>query len=51
MEEISSLETVERPETQPVAYANYRINGLESDSEGQLILYRPEVGRYRFFCR
>ena len=47
--EIAALDLVERVEEQKLIHTNYRINEQESDSEGQLILYRPEENRYRFF--
>lgn len=46
---ITALEEVERIESQSLIYAEYEANGEESDSEGQLIDYRPEEERYRFF--
>ena len=48
--EIVALDVVERVEEQKVVHTNYRINGQESDSEGQLILYRMAETRYRFFA-
>lgn len=47
--EISALDSVERTGIQQIIYSNYTVNGQESDSEGQLILYKPEENRYRFF--
>lgn len=47
--EIAALDTVERVEEQKIIHTNYRIKEQESDSEGQLILYRMEENRYRFF--
>lgn len=38
---IEALDVIGRVETQNLIYANYTANGLESDSEGQLILYIP----------
>lgn len=46
---IEALDEIECVETQSLIYANYRANGLESDSEGQLITYIPAENRYRFF--
>ncbi len=43
------LDEIERVESQSLIYANYTANGLESDSEGQLITYIPTENRYRFF--
>lgn len=48
-EKIKAFSDVERVETQRLIFANYTANELESDSEGQLILYTPEENRYRFF--
>lgn len=47
--EIESLSEVSRVDTQDIVFANYEANGVESDSEGQLILYRSDENRYRFF--
>lgn len=47
--EIANLDIVEQVERQNIIFANYTLNGQESDSEGQLILYTPEENRYRFF--
>lgn len=46
---IEALPEIERVETQRLVYASYRVNGQESDSEGQLIPYDPGENRYRFF--
>lgn len=46
---IRDLAEIERVETQSLIYAGYTANGLESDSEGQLIAYMPTENRYRFF--
>lgn len=43
------LDEIERVESQSLIYADYTANGLESDSEGQLITYIPTENRYRFF--
>lgn len=48
-EELSVFSDIERVETQRLIFANYTANEMESDSEGQLILYPPEENRYRFF--
>ena len=47
--EIAALDIVAQVEEQKIIHTNYQINGQDSDSEGQLILYRPEENRYRFF--
>ena len=47
--EIAALDVVERVEEQKIIHTNYQINEQESDSEGQLILYRMAENRYRFF--
>lgn len=47
---ISTLDEIERVETQSLIYTNYMANGLESDSEGQLITFIPAENRYRFFA-
>ena len=46
---IEALDEIERVEIQNLIYADYTANGLESDSEGQLITYIPTENRYRFF--
>lgn len=46
---MESLEEIERVEAQSLIYSNYTANGIESDSEGQLIVYSPIENRYRFF--
>lgn len=48
-EEIEEVPEVERVDVQPLIFSSYTVNGLESDSDGQLIFYEPEEGRYRFF--
>jgi len=45
--EIDALPEVGKVESQQVIFANYEVNGQESDSEGQLITFEP--GRYHFF--
>lgn len=49
LEEITALGAVERVSEQKIIHTNYSLNGQESDSEGQLILYQPGERRYRFF--
>lgn len=48
--EIENIPEVERVETQPLIFSNYKVNGGESDSEGQLITYSPGENRYKFFA-
>ncbi len=48
---IESLEEVEAVEVQSVIFSNYTVYNQESDSEGQLIVYKPEEKRYRFFTQ
>lgn len=48
--EIAALDAVEQVESQKIIFTNYTLNGQESDSEGQLILYTPEENHYRFFA-
>lgn len=48
-ESISALDGIGRVETQSLIYTDYTANGMESDSEGQLITYIPAENRYRFF--
>lgn len=48
--DIEVVPEVERVETQPLIFSNYKANGGESDSEGQLITYVPNENRYKFFA-
>lgn len=48
--EIENIPEAERVETQPLIFSNYKVNGGESDSEGQLITYSPGEKRYKFFA-
>lgn len=48
-EDICALDGIGRVETQLLIYTDYTANGVESDSEGQLISYIPAENRYRFF--
>lgn len=47
--EIEAVPEVEHIDIQPLIFSNYRVNGGESDSEGQLIAFAPAENRYRFF--
>ena len=47
--EIGELPEVDRVEVQSLIFSNYTVNGQESDSDRQLITFRPGEGRYRFF--
>lgn len=46
--EIENLPEINNVEIQPLIFSNYEANGIESDSEGQLITY-PADDKYRFF--
>lgn len=46
---IERLPEVEKTETQGIVFSNYTANGIESDSEGQLIVYSPNENKYKFF--
>lgn len=46
---IRLLDEIDRVETQSIIYTNYTANGVESDSEGQLITYVPSEDKYKFF--
>lgn len=48
-EDIEGLTEVDRVETQSLVFSNYVVNGQESDSEGQLIVFVSQDDRYRFF--
>lgn len=47
--EVENLPEVSSVEIQNLIFSNYTVDGQESDSEGQLILYHSEDSRYRFF--
>ncbi len=47
--QIEALDSVEHTQTQPIIFSNYALRELESDSEGQMILWSPGEERYRFF--
>lgn len=47
--EIEAVPEVEHVEIQPLIFSSYKVNGGESDSEGQLITYFPNKNRYKFF--
>ena len=49
LQELNTLEEVETVGVQELIYARYRINGVESDSEGQLIVYTPQQYPYKVF--
>ncbi len=48
-EEIEGLSNVERTGVQPIIFSEYEVNGQESDSEGQLVIYEPERYAYKIF--
>ena len=48
-EELEAQGTVESVSVQPLIFSDYEINGQDSDSEGQMILYDPSRTAYRFF--
>ena len=48
-DEIASVDGVASVSAQPLIYAEYETLGQESDSEGQLILYEPELYDYKIF--
>lgn len=48
--EIENVSEVTRVEAQQLIFSNYKANGGESDSEGQLITYFPGENRYKFFA-
>ena len=47
--ELETQEAVETVSIQPLIFSDYEINGQDSDSEGQLLLYEPSRVPYRFF--
>lgn len=48
-DEIGALPGVEKTGTQPVIFSEYEVNGQESDSEGQLVTYEPDIYSYKIF--
>lgn len=48
-DDIASLNSVDRVETQKIIYSSYMINDQKSDSDGQLIAVSQESPKYRFF--
>lgn len=48
VQEIASLQEIGEVERQEIIFSDYEGNGVESDSEGQLILWTPGEQRYRF---
>ena len=49
LESIREQEGVEGAEVQRLIFSEYEANGLESDSEGQMIPWNSGSGQYRFF--
>lgn len=47
--DIEAVSEVEHVEIQPLIFSSYKVNGGESDSEGQLITYSLNENRYKFF--
>ncbi|MCB5711840.1 ABC transporter permease [Lactonifactor longoviformis] len=49
IDSIQSQEEIERTEVQNLIFSEYEANGMESDSEGQLIPWNSREGTYHFF--
>lgn len=47
--ELAALDEVAFVGVQPLIFSEYEVGEQESDSEGQLITYEPELYPYRFF--
>lgn len=47
--QVQNLPQIRQVTAEDVIYTNYEIRDQESDSEGQLLRFRPEEKRYRFF--
>lgn len=47
--EIEQLNEVDSVSIQPLIYSDYTIHDVESDSEGQLLMYEPRAYPYRIF--
>ena len=47
--ELRELEDVDTVAWQQLIYSDYEIHGVDSDSEGQLIVYQPQQFPYRIF--
>ncbi len=48
-DEINNLPGVEKTGIQSIVFSEYEVNGQESDSEGQLVVYEPEAYPYKIF--
>ncbi len=48
-DEVARHSEVERVGVQKLIYSDYRINGMDSDSEGQLVVYDPAQCPYKIF--
>lgn len=49
IQSIGTQDGIEEVTVQNLIFSEYEGNGVESDSEGQLIPWQPESGTYRFF--
>lgn len=48
VQEISGQEGIQEVQSQDIIFSDYEGNGVESDSQGQLILWQPGETKYRF---
>lgn len=48
-DKIVLLPGVENTGIQPIIFSEYKVNGQESDSEGQLVTYDPDIYPYKIF--
>lgn len=48
-DEMNRLSGVKETGVQPIIFSEYEVNGQESDSEGQLVTYEPEMYPYKIF--
>lgn len=48
IQEILAQESIQQVQSQDIIFSEYEGNGIESDSEGQMILWQPGETRYRF---
>lgn len=48
-DELDALSGVEKTGVQSIVFSEYEVNGQQSDSEGQLVAYEPNVYTYKIF--
>lgn len=48
-DEINGISSVGKTGVQPIIFSEYEVNGQDSDSEGQLVIYEPDKYSYKIF--